>query len=136
MIKSGAQKKRTLAQIDGFRAAMERARRESFRKRRAVIVKSYQSMIEQLEAEVAEYDLLKAGRIKIPLIDRLDQVAPVVTRIRIAKGVSQTELAKRLGVTKQLIHRYEESDYQTLGIAKLQQVLDTLGVVVRTKMSA
>ena len=136
MIKSEAQRKRTLAQIEGFRSALDAARRETSGKRQAVLVKSYQSMMDQLAAEVAEFDQLKAGRIRVPPIDRLDQIAPVVTRIRIAKGISQTELARRLGVSKQLIHRYEESDYQTLGLAKLQQVLDAMGVVLRAKVSA
>lgn len=33
-------------------------------------------------------------------IDRLDEIAPFIVKLRIAKGVSQTELAKRLRVSK------------------------------------
>jgi transcriptional regulator with XRE-family HTH domain len=47
-----------------------------------------------------------------------------IAKIRIAKGVSQTELARRLGVSKQVISRYEESEYHTVGIGRIQELLD------------
>jgi len=50
--------------------------------------------------------------------------------------VSQTELARRLGVSKQVISRYEESDYQTIGIARLQEILDAIGIKTAVSLSA
>jgi HTH-type transcriptional regulator/antitoxin HigA len=85
-------------------------------------------MIRQLEEELREYDQLKSGELELPDIERLDQIAPFITKIRIAKGVSQTKLAKRLGVSKQVISRYEEADYQTVGIGRLQEILDAIGI--------
>ncbi|MGP8247874.1 MAG: helix-turn-helix domain-containing protein [Bryobacteraceae bacterium] len=35
----------------------------------------------------------------------MDQITPFIAKVRIAKGVSQTELARRLGVSKQVISR-------------------------------
>ncbi len=49
-------------------------------------------------------------------------------KIRIAKGVSEAELARRLRVSKQVVSRYEESDYQTVAVARLQEILDAIGV--------
>jgi transcriptional regulator with XRE-family HTH domain len=57
-------------------------------------------------------------------------------KLRIAKGVSQTELAHRLSVSKQVISRYEESDYQTVGIARLQEILDAIGVKTAVTLTA
>ena len=57
-------------------------------------------------------------------------------KLRIAKGVSQTELAHRLGVSKQVVSRYEESDYQTVGISRLQEILDAIGVKAAVTLSA
>ena len=76
-----------------------------------------------LEHELCEYDQLKSGNLKMPHID-----APFIVKIRIAKRVSQTELGRRLGVSKQVISRYEESDYQTVAITRLQEILDAIGV--------
>jgi HTH-type transcriptional regulator/antitoxin HigA len=85
-------------------------------------------MIRQLEDELHEYDQLRAGELALPHIERLDQIAPFVVKIRISKGVSQTELARRLGVSKQVISRYEETDYQTVAIPRLQEILDAIGI--------
>jgi HTH-type transcriptional regulator/antitoxin HigA len=127
MIKSDAQRERTVAQIDGFRRALAETSRNP-RRRSAAVKGSYEGVIRQLEEELREYDQLKAGDLKLPRLERLDQIAPLVARVRIAKGFSQTELARRLGVSKQVISRYEESDYQTVAIGRLQEILDAIGV--------
>jgi HTH-type transcriptional regulator/antitoxin HigA len=128
MIKSEAQRDRTLAQIEGFRRALAKAEQEKPGKRSAAIRGSYESMIRQLEDELREYEKLRGGELVLPHIERLDDIAPFIAKIRIAKGVSQTELARRLGVSKQVISRYEESEYQTVAIARLQEILDAIGI--------
>ena len=135
MIKSDAQRDRTLAQIEGFRRALASETRSPPRGAAAVRA-SYESMIGQLEEELREYDRLKAGGLKLPRFRRLDEIAPFIVKIRIAKGVSQTELARRLGVSKQVISRYEESDYQTAGISRLQEILDAIGIKTAVTLSA
>jgi HTH-type transcriptional regulator/antitoxin HigA len=109
MIKSDAQRDRTIVQIEGFRQALAKVEQEKPGKRSGAVRGSYESMIRQLEDELREYDQLKSGELNLPHVERLDQIAPFITKIRIAKGVSQTELARRLGVSKQVISRYEES---------------------------
>ncbi|MCP5116724.1 MAG: helix-turn-helix transcriptional regulator [bacterium] len=128
MIKSNAQRDRTLAQIEGFRRALAKVEQEKPGKRAAAIRGSYEGMIRQLEDEVLEYDKLRSGDLALPHIERLDEIAPFVAKLRIAKGVSQTELARRLGVSKQVISRYEENDYQTVAISRLQEILDAIGI--------
>jgi len=136
MIKSDAQRQRTAAQIGGFRRALAKVAQEKAGRRTAAIRGSYEGMIRQLEDELREYDQLKSGRLKLPHIERLDEIAPFIAKIRIAKGVTQTELARRLGVNKQVISRYEENDYQTVGIARLQNILDAMGIKTLVTLSA
>jgi HTH-type transcriptional regulator/antitoxin HigA len=136
VIKSDAQRDRTLAQIEGFRRALVKVDEEKPGKRSAAIRGSYESMIRQLEDELREYDDLKSGVLDLPHVERLDQIAPFVAKLRIAKGMSQTELARRLGVSKQVISRYEESDYQTVAIARLQEILDVIGIKTAVTLSA
>jgi HTH-type transcriptional regulator/antitoxin HigA len=128
MIKSDAQRDRTLAQVDGFRRALADLDLGKPGKKTAALRGSYLGMIRQLEDELSEYDRLRNGDLVLPGIERLDQIAPFITRIRIARGISQTDLASRLGVSKQVISRYEESEYQTVGLARLQEILDAMGV--------
>ena len=136
MIKSDAQRDRTLTQIEGFRQALSKVDREKPGKRSMAIRGSYEGMIRQLEDELREYDQLKSGELDLPHVERLDQIAPFIAKIRIAKGVSQTELARRLGVSKQVISRYEESDYQTVAIVRLQEILDAVGIKTVVTLSA
>ena|ERR1035441_3813668 len=136
MIKSDAQRERTVAQIEGFRRALDTVDKEISGKRSAAVRGSYEGMVRQLEDELREYDHLKSGELALPHVERLDQIAPFIARIRIAKGVSQTELARRLGVSKQVISRYEESDYQTVAIGRLQEILDAIGIKTLVTLSA
>ena len=136
MIKSDAQRERTVAQIEGFRRALDTVDKEIPGKRSAAVRGSYEGMVRQLEDELREYDHLKSGELALPHVERLDQIAPFIARIRIAKGVSQTELARRLGVSKQVISRYEESDYQTVAFGRLQEILDAIGIKTLVTLSA
>jgi len=136
MIKNDAQRERTAAQIAGFREALAKVDREMTGKRAAAVRGSYEGMIRQLEEELREYDELRSGELTLPHIERLDQIAPFVAKMRIARRVSQTELARRLGVSKQVISRYEETEYQTVAIARLQEILDAIGIKTIVTLSA
>jgi HTH-type transcriptional regulator/antitoxin HigA len=137
MIKTDAQRARTVAQIEGFRRALDQEVAGDRSGKRSVAIRgSYEGMIRQLEEEVQEYDRLKAGSVSIPPLERLDEIAPFIVRLRIAKGVSQTELASRLGVSKQVVSRNEDDDYQGVGLERLQSILDALGVHARISLIA
>jgi DNA-binding Xre family transcriptional regulator len=136
MIKTDAQRLRTQAQIDGFRRALAEVPVAGNAKRAEALRGSYEGMIRQLEDEVHEYDQLTLGRFTMPALTRLDEIAPYIVKLRIAKGVSQTELAARLGVSKQVISRSEEDDYQGVAIGRLQEILDALQVRASVSLSA
>lgn len=136
MIKSDAQRDRTVAQIEGFRQALAKVGLDKPGKRSSAIRGSYDGMIRQLEDELHEYDRLKSGELALPHVERLDEIAPFIAKIRIAKGISQTDLARRLGVSKQVISRYEENDYQTVAMARLQEILDAIGIKTAVTLSA
>ena len=95
MIKTDAQRERTVVQIDGFRRALAKSAEKTMGERATAIRSSYEGMIRQLEAEVREYDELKTGRFALPSIERRDQIGPFVVKLRIAQGVSCTPHASR-----------------------------------------
>lgn len=74
MIKSDAQRDRTVAQIEGFRRALGKADQAKPGKRSAAIRGSYDGMIRQLEDELREYDQVKSGKLALPHVERLDQI--------------------------------------------------------------
>ena len=135
MIKTDAQRARTVVQIRGFRRALGRADRDGS-PRSAAVTGSYEGVIRQLEGELREYDRLKSGELELRPLERLDQIASLVVKVRIAKGLSRNELARRLGVSPHVISRYEDSDYQTVPIGRLQEILDAVGVRIMVTLYA
>ena len=136
MIKSDAHRKRTVAQIEGFRRALAGEVPERPGGSSTAIQSNYEGMIRQLEDELREYDELKAGKLKLPRMEKLDEMAASIAKIRMAKGITQLEVARRSGISEQTISRYEQSDYQTVGIARLQKILDAIGIKTSVTLSA
>jgi ribosome-binding protein aMBF1 (putative translation factor) len=89
------------------------------------------SQLRDLEGELHEYESLRSGGPKTLELDSLDALPKVLIQARIAAGLTQEDLAARLGVKPQQIQRYEASDYQTASFARLLQVASVLNLRVR-----
>jgi len=89
------------------------------------------SQLQDLEAELHEYEKLKTGGVKILELDSLDGLPKVLIQARIAAGLTQEDLAGRLGVKPQQVQRYEASEYQTASFARLREIARLLGLRVR-----
>jgi len=89
------------------------------------------SQLQDLEAELREYETLKTGGPRILELDALEGLPKVLIQARIAAGLTQEDLAARLGVRPQQIQRYEASDYQTASFARLSEIARLLGLRVR-----
>jgi len=129
-IRSDAERERAAAQVEFLQAAVAKIANGKTSRRSDAFAGKIEVVLTEREDQIREYDALKRGELKLPKIERLDQIAGLIPKIRIARGVSQTELGRRLGVSKQVISRYEESDYQSVGLGRLQEMLDVLEVKV------
>jgi ribosome-binding protein aMBF1 (putative translation factor) len=89
------------------------------------------SQLQDLEAELREYETLKTGGPRILELEALEGLPKVLIQARIAAGLTQEELAARLGVKSQQIQRYEASDYQTASFARLSEIARLLCLRVR-----
>lgn len=85
-------------------------------------------MIYKLKSEIEEYDSLCAGEFELPREIKLKDLLKNLTKIRISKNISQSELAKRINVKRQQINRYEEHDYQTASLERIEEILKALEV--------
>ncbi len=91
-------------------------------------IDALKSQIKDIEAEIAEYDLLKSGQISFSKTYALENLPRVLVQARIASGMSQTDLAKKLGMKPQQVQRYEATDYMGASLARLIEVSRALGV--------
>lgn len=85
-----------------------------------------------LREEIDDYEALRDGRVPAPDLSAVGSLHLDLIRARIAAGLTQAELARRLGVDPQQIQRYEASDYRGASLARLQEIAATLGGPVRS----
>jgi HTH-type transcriptional regulator / antitoxin HipB len=87
-------------------------------------------LIGELQQEVMEYNQLKSGQITKFAIDSLQDLPLVMVKARIAVGMTQKELAEKIGVQEQQIQRYEANNYRAVGFDRLQEVMSALDMTV------
>lgn len=95
---------------------------------REITIRSQESQLDDLRAEVAEYDALRAGKVKRLTHESFDQMPSALIKARIAAGLTQRQLAERLGLKEQQIQRYEATDYQSASLARIGEVVAALGL--------
>ena len=92
--------------------------------------RAIRSEIVKLEADIAHYDLLKAGEIGSEKSFALESLPKILVEARIAAGMSQTKLAEFVGVKPQQIQRYEATGYMGASLARLVEVSRILEVKI------
>src|SRR5271155_3849852 len=86
----------------------------------------------QLREEVESYERLK--RQEFDELDNLRGLGHLLIALRIAQGISQRELARRLGVHESQVSRDERNDYFGITLERAMKVLDALNARLRTKV--
>lgn len=138
MIKNERQYRITQAWVKKFRASLKELTttsrpKEVHPKLWAAQKAGVQSQLRELEAELREYERLKSGGQTILELDSLDALPKVLIQARIAAGLTQEDLAARLGLKPQQIQRYEANDYQTASLARLLEIARVLNLRVRER---
>lgn len=93
-----------------------------------------ESQLQDLRAELAQYEALKQGEVSTIEVDSFDGLALGLIKARIASGLSQKALADRLGLKEQQIQRYEADRYASASYRRLQQVVRALGINIRKEI--
>lgn len=120
--KSQAQKlKVTLAKpVDGksnLHPALRKAQEDALR-----------SQLDELQAELREYESLRARGGKSLKSASLEELPQTLIQARIGRGITQRELADRLGLKEQQVQRYEATNYASASLTRVQQVARALGL--------
>jgi ribosome-binding protein aMBF1 (putative translation factor) len=90
------------------------------------------SFHQQLEEEVRSYERLKRGQ--FDELSDLRGIGHLLISLRIAQGLTQRELADRLGVHESLVSRDERNEYHGITLERAARILDALGVELRSKV--
>ncbi len=84
----------------------------------------------QLEEEVQSYERLKRGDIGELL--NLHGLGHALVGLRIARGMTQRELAARLGVHESQVSRDERNEYHGVTVERASRILDAMDVRLRS----
>ncbi len=132
MITNERQYRITKAEVEKFRKAIEhfdiKAVKDSTRVLARAELDALQSEYENLSVQVHEYEALKAGTIEVLKAENLQELPKILIRARIAKGLSQRQLAETIGLKEQQIQRYEAEEYASANLARLAEVAGALGL--------
>ena len=86
------------------------------------------SQMEELREQGAAYERLNAGQSKEVLLEAVEDLPKALIRARIAAGMTQEGLARRLGVKPQQVQRYEATEYESASFARILKVVHALGL--------
>lgn len=90
------------------------------------------SFHEQLVEEVAAYERMRRG--DFADLDNLHGIGQMLIGLRIFLGLSQRDLAARLGVHESQISRDERNEYRSLSIEKANAILEAMRVHLKTSV--
>lgn len=96
---------------------------------------SIESELELLSQQLAEYGALRSGRVTIIELESLRELPEALIRARIAAGLTQKDLAARLGLKEQQIQRYESTRYAGASLERIQAVADAIGVTIHERLT-
>lgn len=139
MIKNARQYQLTKSQRQRFEAALLAARKAAASggdtsELRQLEIDALASQVETLTQEVQEYDALTSGRTKVLEATSFDDLPRVLIQARIAAGLSQKDLADRLGLKEQQVQRYEATDYESASLSRINEVVRALGLRMRKEI--
>jgi ribosome-binding protein aMBF1 (putative translation factor) len=109
--------------VQDIHPALAKAQREAIK-----------SQYEELQQELKEYEDLKSGKRKILRINSFEYLPIALIQARIARGLTQKELAQKLGLKEQQIQRYEASSYAKASLARIKQIIDVLDIKIGSKV--
>ncbi|MGH9155147.1 MAG: helix-turn-helix domain-containing protein [Acidimicrobiales bacterium] len=133
MIKNERQYRVTRAQIERFEIAVDELRGRTpsgDELRDRLEIAAVEGQLAEMRAELDEYDALRHGRSEVGRLESLDDLPRLLIRSRIAQGLTQKDLAERLGMQEQQVQRYEANDWATASLARLTEVAGSLGVSI------
>jgi ribosome-binding protein aMBF1 (putative translation factor) len=134
MIKNERQYRITRTQAERFARTLEglRSRPEGADGMHPMIaqaqVDAVSSQLADLEAELREYEAIREGGFEVEALRVVTDLPELLIKARISQGITQRELADRLGLKEQQIQRYEATDYATAKWSRIREVAGALSM--------
>ncbi len=94
----------------------------------------FQSFHLHLREETEQYERLRHG--EVGALQNLHGLGQMLVDLRIAHGLTQRQLAERIGVFESQVSRDERNAYHGVTVERAAQILDALRVRLHSRMEA
>ena len=133
MIKNERQYKITRSRADELRNTLGELQRTPLPhglqpEMRELQLEALRGTLGHIQAELADYDALHDATL-IEAIG-IEQLPTSLIQARIACGLTQRQLAERIGLQEQAIQRYEAADYSGVSFARLVEIAGALELTI------
>ncbi len=139
MIKNERQHEVTKTKLRELETALEEYRASDADKDNHLLRKlhedSYQALIDDLQADLQEYEELRQCKLQHFECASLIELPQTLIKARIARGISQKELGLLCGMSERRIRHYEETDYEGAEMWRVTEIATLLCVEVRAVVS-
>ncbi|HBY97862.1 MAG: helix-turn-helix domain-containing protein [Ardenticatenaceae bacterium] len=130
MIRNERQYRITRAQAERFEQALQSLPEEQDENIHPLLRQAEEaglrSQLEDLRHELEEYERLRSGEVGVLTVEGWGDIPKILIQARIASGLTQRELADRVGLHAQQIQRYEAIDYLEASFERIREVADAL----------
>ncbi len=136
MITNDRQYKIAKSQIDNFQQSLDilaltsSTAKNIHPKLLEVQKNAIEAQLNDLISEAQEYEDLKAGKIAITEVNNLKDLPLALIKARIANGLTQADLAEKVGVKMQQIQRYEAEKYDSASVKTLLKIAEHLNISI------
>lgn len=137
MIKNERQYLITKTQLKKFQKAIEEFDNQKSDTHPLLLKAQKDAMISQaedLKAQIKEYERLRKGNYKVRRPDSIADLPIELIRARIALGLTQKDLAERLGMKEQQIQRYENTEYASANFARINEIVAALRLDIKKQI--
>ena len=87
---------------------------------------SAKEQIRQLKSQLKEYEDTKTGKKKLPALTIVNDIPSLLVQWRIARNLTQRDLATKLGIHENQIQRYENTNYSGASLSTVGQIANIL----------
>lgn len=134
MITNERQYKITKVQVERFKDALSQFDEIDLARQGVdpMIIAAQRSSLEQqlldLKGDLSRYEKLRSGEVRRLSVARISEIGLKLIEARIVQGLSQRELADRLGMKEQQIQRYEQDQYLSASLTRCEEVAAALDI--------
>jgi len=138
MIKNERQLKITKSQLEKFKKHLSLIESLESAKKTRLIKCEEEAVREQIqifENEINGYQSLWASKKTIPILESIERIPHALIEARLSLGLSQKDLADRVGLKEQQIQRYEATEFETASFARIKELIKALDLKSSEKIS-